>query len=302
VADRPRVQVRTLVQVASAAAVTFLLIFLLDRNFRVLPAAIHEYMPQHYAGLIITDINVVKCNSLSLFNPCPRPEAWHRIEKDLYLGKGVWSSAFLHVRRKKEEELTADDKVVMDVSVGGVDPGANAKSQADEGWESRSAGLWIKRSAKRHASDSKNVVTAVDVLFGDDAVEARDGWAITSTALLLDAGPGIPGARVTVRRGSRHEPVKPQPRIGDNGKFKIVQLADLHLSTGVGQCRDAVPDSYRDGKCEADPRTLDFVSNVLDDEKPDLVVLSGDQVNGDTAPDAQTVKAPSWPASHRFKV
>jgi len=29
---------------------------------------------------------------------------------------------------------------------------------------------------------------------------------------------------------------------------------------------------------------------VLDEEKPDLVVLSGDQVNGDTAPDVQSVK------------
>ena len=36
---------------------------------------------------------------------------------------------------------------------------------------------------RRHASDSKTTATAVDVLFGDDAVEARDGWQIVGTPL-----------------------------------------------------------------------------------------------------------------------
>jgi hypothetical protein len=31
---------------------------------------------------------------------------------------------------------------------------------------------------------------------------------------------------------------------------------------------------------------------MLDEEKPDLVILSGDQVNGDTAPDAPSVCYP----------
>ncbi|EOO02964.1 putative phosphatase dcr2 protein [Phaeoacremonium minimum UCRPA7] len=283
--------VRTIIQVASAAVFTFLVIFFLDRNFRVLPNSIHEHMPQHHAGLIITDITIAKCSSLNVFSSCKLDtDVWYRIEKDLYLGKSMVSGAYLHVQRKKEEELTADDKVVMDVQVGRLDPGVGTKGEADERWESRPGGLWIKRSAKRHASDSKEAVTAVDVLFGDDAVEAREGWDMpaTGTALLIDSGPKIPSAHITLRRGSQKEPTKPQPRINDNGKFKIMQVADLHLSTGVGHCRDAVPDGYNGGQCEADPRTLDFVTKILEEERPDLIVLSGDQVNGDTAPDAQS--------------
>ena len=190
----------------------------------------------------------------------------------------------------KEEELTADDRVVMDVSVGRLDPNTGIKGQADERWEKRSSGLWILRSAKRHASDSKQAVTAVDVLFGDDAVEAREGWHIIGTSVLLDANSDMASAHITVRRGSHAEPIKTQPRVRDNGKFKIMQLADLHLSTDTGHCRDAVPDEYNGGKCMADPRTLDFVTKLLDEEKPDFVVLSGDQVNGDTSPDAQSVR------------
>lgn len=282
-----------MIQVASTAVVTFLVIFFLDRNYRVLPSAIHEYMPQHHAGLVITDITVTKCSVINPFSSCRLdPETWHRVEKDLYLGRGLFSSAYLHVRRKREEELVAaaaSDRVVMDVSVGRLDPGASVKGQADERWEARPAGLWIKRSSKLHASDSKKAITGVDVLFGEDAVEARGGWSITGTPLLLDAASGAPVAHLTVRRGSQHETTKPALRVAENGRFKVMQLADLHLSTGVGHCREAVPPGYHAGQCEADPRTLDFVSRVLDQEKPDLVVLSGDQVNGDTAPDVQTV-------------
>lgn len=184
--------------------------------------------------------------------------------------------------------MTPDDKVVMDVMVGRLDPSTGAKAHPDQQWESRGSGLWILRSAKVHASDSKQAVTAVDLLFGDDAVEAREGWYITGTPMLLDTNANIPAAHITIRRGLQPTPLKPQPRVKDNGKFKIMQLADIHLSTGVGHCREAVPDEYHGGKCEADPRTLEFAERLIEEEKPDLVVLSGDQVNGDSAPDAQT--------------
>lgn len=175
----------------------------------------------------------------------------------------------------------------MDISVGRLHPAP--KGESEDLWESRPSGLWIKRSAKKQSSDSDNAITDVDVLFGDDAVEARPGWTITGTPLLLNTGGPLLSVQLTVRRGAVHEVKKPKPRINDNGRFKIMQIGDLHLSTGVGACREAIPDSYAGGKCEADPRTLDFVTRVLDEEKPDFVVLSGDQVNGDTAPDAPTV-------------
>ncbi|KAI6089559.1 calcineurin-like phosphoesterase [Hypoxylon rubiginosum] len=281
--------VRTISQLTAAAVFTFLIIFLLDRNFRLLPNAVHEYMPSHHHGSVVTDITITTCSKVNLFSSCKLdPEIWHRVEKNLYLDKSWISSAYVHVQRKKEEELVATDKVVVGVTIGRLDPSTGVKGQADERWESRPAGLWVLRSSKPTASDSKKAVTAIDILFGDDAVEVRDGWQLQNTPLLLSTDHDIPSAHITVRQGAHVEPIRPQPRVNDNGKFKIMQLADLHLSTGVGHCRDAVPDEYEGGACMADLRTLDFVSKLLDEEKPDLVVLSGDQVNGDTAPDAQS--------------
>jgi hypothetical protein len=256
----------------------------------VLPSAIHGYMPAHHAGFVITDITVTKCSSVNVFSSCEVKGAhWHRIEKDLYLGSGWVQSAFVHVQRKKEEELLPEDKIVLDLSIGLLDPTTGAKGEGDERWETRPSGLWIKRTSKHHTSDSGKAITGIDVLFGADAVDPRDGWEIKDTALLLNSAGETHEARISIKRGKHVNMPKPKPRIGDNGKFKIMQIADLHLSTGLGVCRDAMPPGHNGGKCDADPRTLEFIGKLLDQEKPDLVILSGDQVNGDTAPDAQSV-------------
>lgn len=268
-----------------------MVVYFLDNQFRVLPSALHNVMPAHHPGLVITDITVTSCSRINLFTSCKLDaDVWHRVEKDLYLGSGWVSSAYVHIKRKKEEELLPDDRVIVDISVGKLDPSNGQKGEADERWESRPAGLWLKRSAKRHASDSNSAITAVDVLFGADAVDPRNGWSIVGTSLLLDTSGEAHEARLSVRRGKPSNPPKITPRIDGNGKFKIMQVSDLHLSTGTGHCRDEEPAGLNGGKCEADPRTLEFVGRLLDHEKPDLIILSGDQVNGETAPDAQSVR------------
>ena len=71
----------------------------------------------------------------------------------------------------------------------------------------------------------------------------------------------------------------------------LMLFADMHLVTGVGKCRDLLPGVSRSG-CEADPLTLDYLDKILEIEKPDLAVVAGDLVNGEYAPDAQTVLLP----------
>ena len=239
---------------------------------------------------MITDINIATCSTLNLLSSCKLDQnKWHRIEKDLYLSKGWLSHAFIHIERKRESELTEKDRIIIDVRIGSLDPVTSEKNQGAERWESRPGGIWLKRTSKHRDADKEQTVTAVDVLFGSDSVEARPGWERYPQVLVLpDVGGENQGAYLTVRRGPPYDPHQPTLHVNHNGKFKILQVADLHLSTGPGVCRDPEPPSHNGGKCDADPRTLAFVTSVLDDEKPDLIVLSGDQVNGETAPDAQS--------------
>ena len=123
------------------------------------------------------------------------------------------------------------------------------------------------------------------MLFGIDAVEPRPQLTLINPPLQLNAQSEVPVARLTVRRAtSEPRPDNPRTllRAREDGRFKIVQISDTHMVTGVGVCKDRV-DAH--GKplpeCEADPLTVDFIGRILDVEKPDLVVLTGDQLHHD---------------------
>lgn len=67
-----------------------------------------------------------------------------------------------------------------------------------------------------------------------------------------------------------------------------MQVADLHFSIKPGTCRD--PSEPCPGG--AYNYTSSFLGHVLDEERPDLVVFSGDQLNGQgTVLDAKSVLA-----------
>lgn len=65
-------------------------------------------------------------------------------------------------------------------------------------------------------------------------------------------------------------------------------MADLHYSVSQGICRDTLIDP-----CEhSDNLTNSLISRVLDREKPDLIVFSGDQLNGQRSSwDAKSILA-----------
>ncbi|KAI0513012.1 Metallo-dependent phosphatase-like protein [Xylaria bambusicola] len=215
----------------------------------------------------------------------PGPEATsrqrgHRIEKDLYLYSAE-SSAWLYIATINDADLRIDDLVVTDVKVG-------EHNTRDEdlglGWESRPAGVWIRRNKYRESHQS---VLDLDVLFGLDAVDPRPQWTLMQQPLQLNASLDIPIARLTIRRGrAAPEPKDPHPptplRARKNGKFKIVQISDTHMVTGVGVCKDAIDaDGNFLPQSVADPLTVDFIGGILDVERPDLVILTGDQLHHD---------------------
>jgi hypothetical protein len=185
---------------------------------------------------VVTDLTVC------IFSPTVSPSTcvldsriWHRIEKELYLYSSQ-QSAWLYVALANEEELAAEDLLVMDIRVG--EPPPNPSSV--HSWESRPGGIWVLRSKLSGKIDQ--AVTEVDVLFGMDAVDPRPQWALMRSSLQLNAQPKVPVARLSVLHGR----VKPRSdsraalRVREDGKFKIVQISDTHMVIGVGVCKDAI--------------------------------------------------------------
>lgn len=98
-----------------------------------------------------------------------------------------------------------------------------------------------------------------------------------SFALHLEARVGIRDqAVIAAGSDSDNEVGKVAPLVPRDGasSFKVLQLADLHFGEFFG----------KDEGNSQDGRTLKAVAAVLDAERPDLVVFSGDQITGENVP------------------
>lgn len=237
-----------------------------------------------YTDPVVTDLTVCFFSpTLSPLACTPDPRKWHRIEKELHPHTSQ-RKAWLYVALTNEERLTAEDLVVTDIKVG--EPPPNPSS--GRSWESRPGGIWVLR--KKYSGDTVRTATEVDVLFGPDAVDPRPRWTLMRSSLELDDQPGVPVARLSVLydRAGPVSVARPTLRIGEDGKFKIVQISDAHMIAGVGICKDAIDATGKHlPESEADPHTTKLIGEILDAERPDLVILTGDQVHHD-AFDSQT--------------
>lgn len=155
----------------------------------------------------------------------------------------------------------------------------------EKGWYYKGHGIWVKYESYK----SKRSITGIDVLYGKEAIDPRPNWKLVKGEI-KDLKGKLP-ARLSFRRGPKldykSKDFQKTLKVDKDGKFKILQVADLHFSTGFGKCRDPVPESSAKG-CKADSRTLKFLEKVLSLEKPDLVILTGDQIFGDAAPDSES--------------
>ena len=140
---------------------------------------------------------------------------WHRVEKDLYLYTSQ-QRAWLYVALASEEELVAEDLLIMDIRIGEFNP------SSDHSWKSRPGGIWMQRS--KFSDKIDQVVTEMNVLFGVKAVDSQWQWTFMRSSLQLNAQSKISIAKLSVLR----DKVKSRSdawaalRIKKNDKFKIV--------------------------------------------------------------------------------
>ncbi|KAF9930370.1 purple acid phosphatase [Mortierella alpina] len=128
--------------------------------------------------------------------------------------------------------------------------------------------------------DNKHAVDNIAVELGSNQIPYNWNAATFDTTSGQDAPDW--NAQVVYRNGAHRLPKVPTLRFKRDGSFKIVQFADIHMATGPHSCHQA-PDSM---SCTGDINTLEMMERMLDAEHPDLVVFSGDNVDGITSNDA----------------
>ncbi|KAG6891215.1 hypothetical protein C0995_008467 [Termitomyces sp. Mi166 len=206
---------------------------------------------------------------------------WVRVRRDLNL-EGGYLSPYLNIyyrrTRRQDINLITDIQLLAD----------NEEPLMPGTWHrvttSLRAGiiratplyLWYRTgntAGEMTAIERSNIITELDVLYGEDV--PWYGFEKLEPPTMPEKG-NVEATWLTYRRGVKAPPRAPPLHFSRSGKFKIMQIADLHYSVSQGVCRDT------DRKlCEhSDNLTTTLVGKALEAEKPDLVVFSGDQLNG----------------------
>lgn len=120
--------------------------------------------------------------------------------------------------------------------------------------------------------EKANLITELDILYGDDLPWYGFQRLEPPTLNQTDT---VEATWITYRKGVKITPRAPPLHFSHSGTFKIMQIADLHYSVAQGTCKDT-PQPCND----SDNKTTSLLMHMLDEEKPNLVVFSGDQLNG----------------------
>ncbi|PWY98331.1 Metallo-dependent phosphatase [Testicularia cyperi] len=181
----------------------------------------------------------------------PQGDGWHRVEKDI---------------RSKVMRMMSGQKSlrVYFRTVGGSSSGPEQDPFSE----------------RAIADSDLDAITELDLVYGDNP--PWPGFEIAG--VISTARPALGASRVSLairRKPQRRDPLEPL-RFSADGSFKILQLADLHFSVNPEPCRGIDPSNPRwSGRdCLAKNDTLALIGEWLDTEKPDMVVLTGDQING----------------------
>ncbi|KAF5351514.1 hypothetical protein D9758_007250 [Tetrapyrgos nigripes] len=256
-----------------------------------LPLDVWAPLLPHDTGL--SEISVVRCmvrpdtvGDLCLPDTTPEKDSikgnWVRVERNMNY-ENSYLSGYLHTyyRRTRRQDVNLITKIHL--------LEAHEEPTPLDGWTkvetSLRAGvygapplfLWYytgKTMMDSSAEERSQIITEIDMHFGND--DPWYGFEKLKPPTTL-ASPGKKeNAFMTIRRGVHIPPRAPPLHFSHDGRFKIMQIADLHYSVSVGDCREV---SF--SPCTAsDNLTNTLLGKMLDAEKPDLVVFTGDQLNG----------------------
>ncbi|SCV06069.1 LANO_0H21418g1_1 [Lachancea nothofagi CBS 11611] len=140
-----------------------------------------------------------------------------------------------------------------------------------EDWHYKGLGVWCKFSSSP-TDDEGQLVTNIQVFIGDGFTDPRPMWKSAITGMAREKGFPL---SVSVQKFEKNALHTDSSGAGDlfmkNGEYKILQLSDLHVGVSSQECGIT---------CSEDLKTTRFISYVLAEEHPDLVIFTGDLIDG----------------------
>ncbi|POV97022.1 hypothetical protein PSHT_14802 [Puccinia striiformis] len=223
---------------------------------------------------------------------------WVRVPRDVSKGVGHYYTEIYYRRAQTLDVSSLDPKPVTGLQVLDEDeendPIIKAKL-AQEGWEAageslrtgvwptkvKDAKLWLTRSTTVNGTVYQPI-TEINILWSRKTDLTQPWWGFERLNKPVFDGDNLMDhiqCDVVVRRQIVEPPVAPSLNFQKDGKFKIMQISDLHFSASGGKCisADQIKTCEQDG---ADLTTKKFLSKAIKEARPDLIVLGGDQLLG----------------------
>ncbi|KNE99724.1 hypothetical protein PSTG_07014 [Puccinia striiformis f. sp. tritici PST-78] len=223
---------------------------------------------------------------------------WVRVPRDVSKGVGHYYTEIYYRRAQTLDVSSLDPKPVTGLQVLDEDeendPLIKAKL-AQEGWEVageslrtgvwptkvKDAKLWLTRSTTFNGTVYQPI-TEINILWSRKTDLTQPWWGFERLNKPVFDGDNLMDhiqCDVVVRRQIVEPPVAPSLNFQKDGKFKIMQISDLHFSASGGKCisADQIKTCEQDG---ADLTTKKFLSKAIKEARPDLIVLGGDQLLG----------------------
>ncbi|OAW00072.1 hypothetical protein PTTG_08617 [Puccinia triticina 1-1 BBBD Race 1] len=227
---------------------------------------------------------------------------WVRVPRDLSKGVGHYYTEIYYRRAQTLDVSSLDPKPITGLQIVDEDeesdPVIKAKL-AKEGWEvageSLRTGIWPTRvtDAKLYFTRSTSFMNPTDqaavqpineisVLWSHKADLTKPWWGFERLNKPVFDGDNLIDhiqCDISVRRQIIEPPPPPALTFQKDGKFKIMQISDLHFSASGGTCQSAseLENCAKDG---ADGTTKKWLTKAIGEARPDLIVLGGDQLLG----------------------
>ncbi|KAF9346866.1 hypothetical protein BGX26_001629 [Mortierella sp. AD094] len=209
--------------------------------------------------------------------PCVLDDSWTRINRPIMTGtfkrylylfyKSVpGERPITHINLSLKGQSDEDDGEDVD------------KERIDTGIRYKNNNVFVAYKRGQHG-DTEHVIDNIAILLGSNPVPPN--WDAATFERGAEEVPDW-NAQVIYRASNMALPKAPTLRFNEDGSFKIVQFADIHMATGPHSCHN-VPSTM---ECTGDINTIEMMERMLDSERPDLVVYTGDNVDGLTSNDA----------------
>ncbi|RCK60364.1 Protein SIA1 [Candida viswanathii] len=246
----------------------------------------NKFIPSNPKAIrIITDFSVIKCH---LYTKCNIPKSYIQLLPNLnyYHNSKIKNDYYLIVKYQSLDEAT---KVITDIST----------TKNDDSYEEIKIDDQLTLYKKVVISNTQQpvaqdlpILRSIDVLFGNnDLIDSRpyhntlhlSNSDTIHTILSLNMMSLEQQAKAQESNNYLDNVKNSQLIETNNQRYKVMQLSDLHFGQDLGRCETVIGEKDEDNvdeeKCTSDLKTLKFIEDSINQEKPDLIVITGDLID-----------------------